>query len=99
MIDTWLSPLRKLRAENAGRWKGLDEKQKGVALVEANVRQGVQTLRENPDVIEGVEERGVELHGCVYDIATGVVRELQCKEDRPEEENRLEAFLTKLTKH
>ncbi|KAL6717603.1 hypothetical protein ACLMJK_005518 [Lecanora helva] len=98
VIDTWIAPLRKLRAQHAQEWdrRGLGEKEKALALVEANVRAGVQTLRENPDVIEGMQSAGLQVHGCVYDLGKGEVRELDCREDEGGAKSRMEAFMMKL---
>ena len=87
-------PLRALRAKHAGSWEGLEQKEKVGRLVEENVKQGVRTLRENPDVIDAVRERGVMVHGLVYDIGTGEVRELACGEEEGEEQKRMEVFET-----
>ena len=97
LLDTWLMPLRQLRAANKAGWdkERLGDKERAVRLVEANVRQGVQTLKENADVIEAMKERGLVVHGLVYDIACGELRELKCAESAHEEKNRVEAFETK----
>lgn len=94
LIDAWLTPLRKLRAENAEEWKGLSESERAVRLVEANVRQGVQTLKENAEVIKAVEERGVDVHGLVYDVGCGELRELEIEEEEVKGKLRKEAFET-----
>lgn len=49
-------------------------------------------LRENADIIEAAKGRGLKVHGCVYDIATGELKELDCREGEGEEELRLKAF-------
>ena len=92
-------PLRKIRAENTKAWQGLDDKAKAAKLVEANVRKGVETLRENPDVIEGIHKSGLQVHGVVYDIGSGLVKDLEIKVEEEAEKSRVEAFLTKLTGH
>ena len=97
VIDAWLAPIRKLREANNERWdaEGLGEKEKAVRLVEANVRQGVQTVRENPEVIDAVRERGLQVHGLVYDVASGELRELEIEEGELEGKKRQEAFTLK----
>ncbi|CAD6575778.1 MAG: hypothetical protein ASARMPRED_007463 [Alectoria sarmentosa] len=97
LIDAWLTPLRKLRAENKPAWdkEGLSDKERTVKLVEANVRQGVQTLKENAEVIDGMRERGVVVHGLVYDVGSGELRELEIEEEELEGKKREEAFETK----
>lgn len=90
-------PLRKLRRELAAGWEGegLSDKETAVRLVEANVKQGVQTLKENAEVIEGMRERGVTVHGLVYDVASGELRELEIEEPEHEGKKREAAFGTK----
>lgn len=97
VIDAWLAPIRKLREANNAAWdeEGLGEKEKAIRLVEANVRQGVQTVRENPEVIDAVRERGLQVHGLVYDVASGELRELEIKEGELEGKKRQEAFTLK----
>lgn len=97
LIDAWLMPLRKLRRECKAEWdkEGLGEKERVGRLVEKNVRMGVQTLKENADVIEGMRERGVVVHGLVYDVGSGELRELDIVEEEHEGKKREEAFATK----
>ena len=97
LLDAWLMPLRQLRAANQERWEKerVGEKERAVQLVEANVRQGVQTLKENAEVIEAMKERGLVVHGLVYDIACGELRELKITENAHEGKLRVEAFATK----
>lgn len=94
VIDTWLLPLRELRAKFAGEWAGLSAEERAGRLVEENVRRGVMVLRGNPNVIAAVRERGVVVHGCVYDVKTGLVRELDCPVAEGEEKAMVEAFAT-----
>ncbi len=94
IIDLWLTPIRKLRAQLAGAagWAALDAKEKALRLVEANVRQGVLTLKENTEVIEARKERGVVVHGLVYDVASGVLKELEVGDGEHERLFREDAF-------
>lgn len=80
--------------ENARAWEGLGEKERAVRLVEANVRQGVESLRENAVVIEAMRERGLVVHGLVHDVGTGLLKELELGEGKEVEEQRVEAFKT-----
>ena len=97
VIDTWLLPLRQLRKREAKGWEkeGLGSDEKAIRLVEANVRQGVQTVREHAEVVAAGKEGGhgpVVVHGLVYDIKTGELREVSCEEDEEEGNARVEAF-------
>lgn len=96
VIDTWLLPLRELRSRFAGQWEkeGLSAEEKVGRLVEENVKAGVRVLRANPNVIAAEKGRGLKVHGCVYDIGTGLVRELKMEVDEGEEKARVEAFET-----
>ncbi|MCJ1284454.1 hypothetical protein MMC26_003786 [Xylographa opegraphella] len=91
VIDAWLMPLRRLRAGMVAGWEGVAKEERVQRLVEANVKEGVRTLRENPNVVRAVRERGLMVHGLVYDIATGLLRELEV-EDVEGEGVRREAF-------
>lgn len=53
VIDTWLLPLRQLRKKYKESWdkERLSDDERKVRLVEENVRQGVQTVREHYDVV------------------------------------------------
>ena len=84
--------MRRLREENKHHWEHLDAAERAVKLVEENVKAGVRTVRENAVVIEAERASGLMVHGCVYDVGTGLLRELKCDEDKKEHENRVEAF-------
>lgn len=97
LLDTWLAPLKRLRAEHEAGWEkeGLSDKEKAVKLAEANVMEGVQTLKENAQVIEGMHERGVVVHGVIYDVGTGLLRELDTEEEEHKGKKRVMAFRIK----
>lgn len=85
ILDTWLLPLRQLRAKFAKEWEkeGLGEKEKALRLVEENVRQGVRTVRENAEVLARHGE--VTVHGLVFDVGSGELREVECEGEGEEE--------------
>lgn len=91
-IDTWLQPLRQLRMRNADALGKLDETSKGKLLVELNVKQGVETLRQNPDVIEATNTRGLQVHGMVFDLSCGELRSVDTDESIAVSEERMAAF-------
>ncbi|KAL9609141.1 MAG: hypothetical protein Q9167_006069 [Letrouitia subvulpina] len=86
VLDGWLAPLRELRMELGPEGVG----EEGRGLVDANVKRGVEVLRRNPEVIAAVEERGLKIHGVVYNVATGQLEELECGDEA--EDKRKEAF-------
>jgi carbonic anhydrase len=92
LIDTWLMPLRTLRRENLELLESLDEKERGIKLVELNVRSGVKVLHENPVVIDAVAERNLQVHGLIYNVGTGELRELDIEEGEETVKSRKTAF-------
>ena len=42
-------------------------------LTMENVWQGVSTLRQMAVVAKAIEQRGVTVHGVVYDVGTGLI--------------------------
>lgn len=94
-IDLWLQPLRALRAEHAEALAKLpDAKAKGDALSELNVKQGVKTVRQHPDVIAAAKSRGLQVHGMMFDLASGEVRVVDTTEDSKTQAATFEAFAT-----
>ena len=72
---------------------GPDEKV--MKIVEANVLAGAQTLMENPSVIDAMAERGLKIHGLVYDLKCGELKELPIHETEAHQKARTAAFETK----
>jgi len=93
LIDTWLLPLRALRRENLKLLESLDPKEAALKLVELNVRNGVKVLKENPVVMDAIAERSLEIHGVIYDVATGELNELNIEEDEDTIKSRKTAFM------
>ncbi|AEO64305.1 uncharacterized protein THITE_2110318 [Thermothielavioides terrestris NRRL 8126] len=77
VLDTWLAPLRALRQAHREELDAIrDDAARAVRLAELNVQAGVAVLMENVVVQEAVRERGLEVHGCLFDLATGRIRDL-----------------------
>jgi len=93
LIDTWLLPLRALRRENLKLLESLDPKEAALKLVELNVRNGVKVLKENPVVMDAIAERGLQIHGVIYDVASGDLNELDIEEDEDTIKSRKTAFM------
>ncbi|KAI9765563.1 MAG: hypothetical protein M1840_007252 [Geoglossum simile] len=94
LIDSWLMPIRLLRRQHLDTLTNLADAERAVKLVELNVQQGVRTLRENASIIDAVCERGLQVHGMVYDVGTGTLRELDCQESEEDARCRVAAFGT-----
>jgi carbonic anhydrase len=74
-LGTWLASIRELyqenkkKVDNSGRPKEL--------LTELNVAQQVQSLLKNQNVQDAIKGRGLQVHGWVYDVATGCCKDLK----------------------
>lgn len=77
VLDTWLTPLKSVRKQNEQELKGIqDEAKRAVRLAELNVEWGVHTLLSSIVVEEAVNERDLKVHGVLYDIACGKIKDL-----------------------
>lgn len=77
VLDTWLTPLKQLRHKNAAELEAIqDSGKRAIRLAEINVVSGVETLLSNCVVEEAIKERGLQVHGAIYDIASGRLRDL-----------------------
>ena len=77
VLDAWLAPLKAVRTANETELNGIkDDAKRAVRLAELNVQAGVQTLMSNYVVADAIKERGLEVHGTLYEIASGKIRDL-----------------------
>lgn len=77
VLDTWLTPLKAVRRTHEAELKGIrDDSAKAIRLAELNVEFGVNTLLSNYVVEEAIRDRGLKVHGILYDIASGRLRDL-----------------------
>jgi len=78
VIDAWITPLKALRKTHEAELKSLgDEKKMAVRLAELNVESGVNSLLSTYFIEEAINDRGLKVHGCVYDVACGKMRDLK----------------------
>lgn len=78
-LELWLKPLRALRIAHREELDAAVVHDKDSAIVrmaELNVEAGVKILMANVTVQEAVRKRGLEVHGTMYDLASGVIRNL-----------------------
>lgn len=102
LLDTWLSPLRRVREENSAELHDLAARaatpelgQAAMAtrLAELNVLSGVRILRENPHVLKKSKMGKLSVRGAVYDVATGLMREVgEQEEEESTAQKRRETF-------
>lgn len=80
VIDAWITPLRAIRRQNEAELKAItDEKERAVRLAELNVELGFQNLLGIYCVEEAMRERGLEVHGTIFDVATGKIKDLKLR--------------------
>lgn len=77
VLDTWLTPLKAVRIAHAAELDAVrDDGARAVRIAELNVQGGVAVLMANAVIRDAVKERGLEVHGCLFDIASGKIRDL-----------------------
>lgn len=81
-LEAWLRNLRDVRAKYSKLLNELPTpEEKEAKLVELNVIEQVYNVRTNDIVQQHVKTNGVEVHGIVYDVATGLLKLLDIPED------------------
>lgn len=85
-LDGWLRNLRDVRAKHAKELSAIaDEEKREERLVELNVAEQVRRVRRNDRVLAAQRERELEVHGLVYDVSTGLLREVEVPAEENEE--------------
>lgn len=83
-IDAHLTPVRTLRDEHQHELEVLDAEAQVVRLGELNVESQVDWLAQHPLVIDALDEgQPLTLHGMMYTLETGHLRELVRWPDDP----------------
>lgn len=77
VLDTWLTPLKAVRFAHAEELDAIkDEKARHVRIAELNVEAGVNVLMANSNIREAIRERGLQVHGCIFHLDSGRLRDL-----------------------
>lgn len=77
VLDTWLTPLKAVRNAHREELDAIrDDHARAVRVSELNVRQGIDVLMANATIQDAVAERGLEVHGVLFDLGTGRIRDL-----------------------
>lgn len=77
VLDTWLTPLKAVRFAHEAELKAIrDDGARAVRVAELNVEAGVKVLMANFTVQEAIRDRGLQVHGCLFDLPSGRVRDL-----------------------
>lgn len=83
LIDNWLRHIRDVRAAHATELDSLkDMHDRTNRLVELNVLEQVNSARRIPTVQAAMEERGLQVHGWVYDVSNGRIKALKTGTDK-----------------
>ena len=84
-LERWLAPLRAVAVRHAGELASLaDDEARWRRLCELNVIAQVQTLRTLPSVLGAwARGRSLDLHGWIYDLHDGLLRDLHVTVDGP----------------
>lgn len=94
ILDPWLLPLRQLRERNLELLQTLSPDEAAMKLAELNVREGLNIVKQKGVVLNAIQERGLELHGLIYDVGSGVLSELDTQDSEEVIRARLTAFKT-----
>jgi len=77
VLDAWLTPLKALRREHSEELKGIkDDTERQTRMAELGVRRGVENLMSSYVVEDAIEERGLTVHGVIFDVACGKLFDL-----------------------
>lgn len=95
ILDPWLLPLRQVRERNLEMLQSLSAESAGEAalkLVELKVRESLNVVIQKSVVLNAIQERDLEVYSLIYDVASGVLRELDIQDSQDAIRARLIAF-------
>lgn len=82
IVDAWLQNIRDVRAAHKAELAAIADPIKRIErLVELNVIAQVNAVRRNDNVAEAIEERGLQVHGFIYDVGKGSVKLVELSKD------------------
>jgi carbonic anhydrase len=86
LVEHWIEPIRRLNHVHGDELHWIDDPEARLnRLAELNVQDGVRRLAETP-ILRQAWENGVKLrvHGLIYGIRDGLLRDLDCTRSGPE---------------
>lgn len=87
LIDNWLKAIRDVKARNKLELDQInDPREKANRLVELNVVAQVHNIRRNDLVMDAVASGDLEVHGVVYDVKSGLLKEVEVPVDEDSSE-------------
>jgi len=79
LVDKWLSNIKEVYIKHIDELDAIkDKKQKEKKLVELNVIEQVHNLAKTSIVQKAWQSRSVQVHGWVYDLKDGKIKDLNC---------------------
>ncbi|KAH7083158.1 carbonic anhydrase [Paraphoma chrysanthemicola] len=76
-LNSWLHPIRELRRKHRTELERLiDDDARATRVAELNVQQSIEVLKQHPAIRRAISERGLTLHGLIYDIGAGHLKVL-----------------------
>ncbi|EWC44230.1 carbonic anhydrase [Drechslerella stenobrocha 248] len=82
LIDVWLKNIRDVRSRHLKELEAIEDPEQRIRrLVELNTKAQVHSVLHNSNVIDAIRERGLKVHGFVYDVANGKIRRLEVPDD------------------
>jgi carbonic anhydrase len=70
-------PLIRLRRKHKTELESLpDDDARSARIAELNVQQSIDVLKQHPAIKRAVNERGLTLHGFIYDLGAGELKML-----------------------
>lgn len=86
LVEHWIEPIRRLNHVHGDELRWIDDTEARLnRLAELNVQDGVRRLAETP-ILRRAWENGMKLrvHGLIYGIRDGLLRDLDCTRSGPE---------------
>lgn len=82
LIDNWLKYIRDVKAQHKHELDAIDDlKTKANRLSELNCMAQVQNIMRNDMVMDAISTRDLQVHAVMYDVGTGLLKELEVPED------------------
>ena len=86
LVNNWLRNIKEVIYLHKDELAAIkDDKQRADRLVELNVLKQVQNLAKTSTVQRAWKNRELEIHGWVFDLATGQIKDLDAKIDEVED--------------
>lgn len=86
LVNKWLRNIKEVYSKNGKELRAIaDFNQRARRLVELNVVQQVYNLAETSIIQKAWKNREVQLHGWVYDMEDGLIKDLKCMVDEIED--------------